>query len=90
MIPEIWASCGLLCVKENVVYIYIYKVTESKFIILVLYVNEILLTNNDVGLLYKTKQTVSKTFEMKDLAKASFLLIIVITKIYLVVNWFVS
>lgn len=40
----------------------------------VLYVDDILLASNDIGLLHETKQILAKTFEIKDLGKASFLL----------------
>lgn len=47
----------------------------SKFIILVLCVDDTLLASNNVGLPHETnKQILSKTFEMKDLSKASFVL----------------
>ncbi|KAJ7959777.1 Retrotransposon protein, putative, Ty1-copia subclass [Quillaja saponaria] len=50
------------------------KVSGSKFIILVLYVDDILLASSDVGLLHETKLMLSKTFDMKDLGEASFVL----------------
>ena len=37
-------------------------------------VDDILLACNDVGLSYKTKQLMSKTFDIKDLSDASFVL----------------
>lgn len=39
-----------------------------------LYVDENFLASNDFNLLYDTKQLLSKTFDMKDLGKASFVL----------------
>ena len=39
-----------------------------------LYVDDILLTNNDISFLCKTKNFLSKNFEMKDLGDASFVL----------------
>ena len=46
----------------------------GNFMILVLYVNNILLTNNEVNMLIKTKQMLLKHFEMKNLRNASFIL----------------
>ena len=61
--------------KENIVDQCIYhKISESKFILLVLYVDDILLVSNDIGLLHETKIFLSKNFEMKDLGNASFVL----------------
>ena len=51
-----------------------HKFSGSKHIFLVLYVNDILLASNDIGLLHETKRFVSKKFEMKDLGDASFVL----------------
>ena len=53
--------------KENIVDRYIYqKISESKFIFLVLYVDDILLAANDLGIMYKTKEFLEKNFEMKE------------------------
>ncbi|CAM8884098.1 unnamed protein product [Rhodiola kirilowii] len=58
--------------KENIVDQCIYlKVSGSKFIFLILYVDDILLATNDHGLLYETKKFLSKNFEMKDMGEAS-------------------
>ena len=60
---------------ENKVDHCIYlKTSGSKFIFLVLYVDDTLLASNDVNLLHETKDLLSKTFEMKDLGEASFVL----------------
>ena len=54
--------------KENTVDRCIYlKVSGSKIIFLILYVDDILLATNDLGLLYETKNFLSKNFEMKDM-----------------------
>ena len=45
----------------------------SKFIFLILYLNDSLLASSDIGLLHKTKKFLSKNFEMKDLGNASFI-----------------
>ena len=50
------------------------KVSGSKFIFLVLYVDDILLASNDLGLLHEIKQLLCKIFDMKDLGEASFVL----------------
>ena len=61
--------------KENSIDQCIYhKISVSKFIHLVLYVDDILLASNDIGLLHKFKIFLSKNFEMKDLGNASFVL----------------
>ena len=51
-----------------------HKFSGSKFIFLVLYVDDILLATNDSGLLHDTKSFLSKKFEIKDLGEASFVL----------------
>ena len=56
---------------EDCVY---HKFSGSKFIFLVLYVDDILLACNDIGLLHETKSFLTKHFEMKDLGDASFVL----------------
>ena len=51
-----------------------HKFSGSKHIYLVLYVDDILLATNDIGMLHETKRFLSKKFEMKDLGDASFVL----------------
>lgn len=54
--------------KKNSVDQCIYpKVGGSYFIILILYVDDILLARSDIGLLNETKQLLSKEFDMKTL-----------------------
>jgi len=61
--------------KENAVDQCIYlKASGRKFIILVLYVDDILLTSNDVDFLCDTKQMLTTHFDMKSLGNASFVL----------------
>ncbi|KAE8665748.1 hypothetical protein F3Y22_tig00112530pilonHSYRG00240 [Hibiscus syriacus] len=48
------------------------KVVESKFIILVLYVDDILLATSDRGLLHDVKGYISSNIEMKDICEASY------------------
>ena len=50
------------------------KISGSKFIFMVLYVDDILLASSDVNLLNDTKPLLSANFDMKDLGKASFVL----------------
>ena len=67
--------------SENTVDQCIYlKFSESKFIILVLYVDDILLASSYVGLLHETKRFLSSKFDMKDHGNASFVLGIQIYK----------
>ena len=51
-----------------------HKFSGSRYIFLVLYVDDILLASNDKELLHETKKFLSKKFEMKDLGEASFVL----------------
>jgi hypothetical protein len=61
--------------KENIVDRCIYlKVSGSKFIFLILYVDNILLSSNDLGLLFDTKNFLSKNFEMKDMGEAHYVI----------------
>ena len=50
------------------------KVNRSKFIFMVLYVDDILLASSDVNILNDTKLLLSANFDMKDLGEASFVL----------------
>ena len=69
---EIISSMGFV---ENKVDQCIYlKVSGSHFIILVLYVDDILLASSDINLLHETKSMLSKSFDMKDLGDASYVL----------------
>lgn len=54
---------------------YIYKAQRSKFIFLVLYVDDILFDTNALGLLDETKKFLSKNFVMKDMGKATYMII---------------
>ena len=56
---------------EDCVY---HKVSGSKFIFRILYVDDILLASSNICLLHETKKFLSKNFEMKDLGNASFVL----------------
>ena len=50
------------------------KVSGSAFVFLVLYVDDILLMGNDVSVLQSVKIWLSKTFSMKDLGEATYIL----------------
>ena len=43
------------------------KVSGSKVIFLILYVDDISLATNDLGLLHETKKFLSSNFDMKDM-----------------------
>ena len=64
--------------KENTIDWCIYlKVNGSKFIFLILYVDDILLASSDLDLLHETKKKfLSKNFEMKDMGKATYVIAI--------------
>ena len=51
-----------------------HKFSGSKHIYLVLYVDDILLATNDIGMLHETKRFILKKFKMKHLGHASFVL----------------
>lgn len=56
--------------KENGVDLCIYlKVSGSKVLFLVLYVDDILLASSDLGLLHDTKAFLIRNFEMKDMGE---------------------
>jgi len=60
---------------ENTVDRCIYmKVSGSMFIILVLYVDDILLATNNVAMLHDVKKFLSNNFEMKDMGEASYVI----------------
>ena len=58
-------------VNEPCVYKYI---KETKVVFLVLYVDDILLIGNDIGLLYDVKKWLVEKFQMKVLGQASYVL----------------
>ena len=61
--------------KENEVDNCIYiKTKGGKFIILVLYVDDILLASSDINMLHQTKHFLSSNFYMKDLGEESYVL----------------
>jgi len=59
--------------KENIVDQCIYlKVSGSKFIIPILYIDDILLVTNDLSLLSETKRFLSNNFKMKYMGEAYY------------------
>jgi len=61
--------------KENDVDNCIYtKIKDGKFIILMLYVDDILLASGDKRMLHETKGFLSSNFDMKNLGEASYVL----------------
>ena len=61
--------------KENLIDNCIYvKFSGSKFVILILHMDDILLASNNKDMLFQTKSFLSGNFEMKDLGEASFVL----------------
>jgi hypothetical protein len=56
---------------DNCIYV---KFKRMDFRILVLYVDDILLTSSDKNMLYETKSFLSSNFDMKDLGDASYVL----------------
>ena len=61
--------------KKNTVDRCIYlKVNGSKVIFLILYVDDILLATNNLGLLHETKKFLSSNFEMKDMGETSYVI----------------
>ena len=60
---------------ENTIDWCIYmKVNGSKFIFLILYVDDILLASSDIGLLHETKKFLPKNFEIKDMGEATYVI----------------
>ena len=61
--------------KENIIDRCIYlKVSGSKVIFLIMYVDDILLEPNNLGLLYETKKFLSSNFEIIDVGEASYVI----------------
>ena len=59
--------------NEDEPYVY-KKVSESAITFVVLYVDDILIIGNDVGMMTIVKIKLSKNFSMKDLGEASYIL----------------
>jgi hypothetical protein len=60
---------------KNVEEPYVYKkVSGSTVVFLVLYVDDILLIKNDIPMMKVVKSSLRKSFSMKDLGEASYIL----------------
>ena len=56
------------------------RIKGDKLVFLILYVDDILLIGNDVGVLTSVKEWLAKQFDMKDLGEASYILGIQVIK----------
>ena len=54
--------------------VYVWRFHDDKFIILLLYVDDILIVGQDVDMIQKLKRELSNTFDMKDLGSAKRIL----------------
>ncbi|GJS22807.1 putative RNA-directed DNA polymerase [Tanacetum coccineum] len=61
-------------IKNQVDHCVYLKMSGSNFIILVLYVNDILLSSNNIELLHESKCFLYRNFGMKDLGEASYVI----------------
>jgi hypothetical protein len=52
----------------------VYILEGTKFLFLILYDDDILLASSDLGLLHKTKEFLSKNFEMKDMGEVTYVI----------------
>ena len=69
---QVSSSSCLFSFETNAVEDCVYhKFSGSKYIFLILYVDDILFATNDKEILHETKRFLSKKFEMKDLCEAS-------------------
>ncbi|GKE36741.1 putative zinc finger, CCHC-type containing protein [Tanacetum coccineum] len=59
-------------IKNQVDQCVYLKMSGSNFIILVLYVDDIILASNNIDLLHESKCFLSRNFDMKDLSEASY------------------
>ncbi|GJZ47098.1 putative zinc finger, CCHC-type containing protein [Tanacetum coccineum] len=59
-------------IKNQVDQCVYLKMSRENFIILVLYVDDILLASNNIDLLHESKCFLSRNFDMKDLVEASY------------------
>jgi len=73
----ILSSIILLCpldLRKTVDRCIYLKVSGSKFIFLILYVDDILLATNDLGLLSEPKKFLSNNLEMKDMGETYYVI----------------
>jgi hypothetical protein len=71
-------------VEETCVY---KKVSESAIVFLILFVNDILLTENDIPMMEAIKSSLRKSFSMKDLGEVAYILGIKIYREIKEANW---
>ncbi|KAK3036241.1 hypothetical protein RJ639_030783 [Escallonia herrerae] len=55
--------------------VYLRKFSDGNFIVLLLYVDDMLITGQDVNLICRLKEELSKSFDMKDLGPAQHILV---------------
>ena len=55
-------------------YVYVRRFHDDKFIILLLYVDDILIVGQDADMIQKLKRELSKKFDMNDLGSAKRIL----------------
>ena len=62
--------------KRTIAYpcVYVRRFPDDKFIILLLYVDDMLIVGQDVDMIQKLNREFSKTFDMKDLGSAKRIL----------------
>ncbi|KAK0605121.1 hypothetical protein LWI29_022943 [Acer saccharum] len=73
MQPEGFIEKGQMEKNPNEPCVY-KRIKGDKLVFLILYVDDILLIGNDVGVLTSVKEWLAKQFDMKDLGEASFIL----------------
>ncbi|EOY03950.1 Retrotransposon protein, Ty1-copia subclass, putative [Theobroma cacao] len=68
------AVTSLVSVENKVDKCIYFKISGSKFIFLILYIDDILLVSSDLRMLQETKKLLTKQFDMKDFGEASYVL----------------
>ena len=72
---QIWSSNQIIGFEQNLDEPCVYKRHQDDVVMfLVLYVDDILLIGNDVGVMSSVKVWLSSQFDMKDLGEANFIL----------------
>lgn len=60
---------------KNTINKYLYlKINGSKFVILIVHIDNILLANSDIGSLYQTNKFLIKNFKMVDINEISYVI----------------
>ena len=71
---QIWSSNQVIWFWTNLDESYVYKRHQDKIVMfLVLYIDDILLIENDVGVTSSVKVWLSSQFDMKDMGEANFI-----------------